>query len=163
MDDFEKLCQQNKELVYRYLLALCHDAHLAEELTAETFYRAYLHIDRFRGECKAATWLCRIARNAYYKTCKKASRQESLENIAETAAAEHFLDKLCDREQAMEIYRALHALQEPYKEVFSLRVLGNLSFKEIAGIFAKTDTWARVTYYRTKEMLIPRMEANDED
>ena len=86
-----------------------------------------------------------------------------MENIAETAAAEHFLDKLCDREQAMEIYRALHALQEPYKEVFSLRVLGNLSFKEIAGIFAKTDTWARVTYYRTKEKLIQRMEAKDED
>ena len=122
MDDFEKLCQQNKELVYRYLLALCRDVHLAEELTAETFYRAYLHIDRFRGECKAATWLCRIARNAYYKACKKASRQESLENIAETAAAEYFLDRLCDREQVMEIYQALHALQEPYKEVFSLRV-----------------------------------------
>ena len=55
MNEFEKLCQQNQETVYRYLLALCRDDHLAEELTAETFYRAFLHIDRFRGECKVTT------------------------------------------------------------------------------------------------------------
>lgn len=163
MNEFEKLCQENKEIVYRYLLALCRNEHLAEELTSETFYRAFIHIDRFRGECKVATWLCQIARNTYYKEIKKIQKNEPLETVLEIADSEHFLDKLYDKEQAMEIYKLLHSLGEPYKEVFTLRVLGNLSFKEIATIFSKTDTWARVTYYRAKERLIYNLEGEDED
>ena len=163
MNEFEKLCQQNQETVYRYLLALCRDEHLAEELTAETFYRAFLHIDRFRGECKVTTWLCQIARNAYLKEQKKRSRQAALETAFDLADAAHFTDRLCEKEQGMQIHRTLHTLKEPYREVFTLRVLGNLSYREIAGIFSKTEGWARVTFYRAKETLIQKMEEEHEN
>ena len=102
MNEFEKLCQQNQETVYRYLLALCRDEHLAEELTAETFYRAFLHIDRFRGECKVTTWLCQIARNAYLKEQKKRSRQAALETAFDLADAAHFTDTNRNRTACME-------------------------------------------------------------
>ena len=48
------------------------------------------------------------------------------------------------------IYKALHCLDEPYKEVFSLRMLGELTYKEIGDIFDKSESWARVTYHRAK-------------
>lgn len=163
MNEFEKLCQQNQETVYRYLLTLCRDEHLAEELTAETFYRAFLHIDRFRGECKVTTWLCQIARNAYLTEQKKRSRQTALEIAFELADGAHFTDRLCEKEQVMQIHRTLHTLKEPYREVFTLRVLGNLSYREIAGIFSKTEGWARVTFYRAKETLIQKMEEEHEN
>ncbi len=54
------------------------------------------------------------------------------------------------REEVISIYKALHCLEEPYKEVFSLRTLGELSFREIADIFEKSESWARVTYHRAK-------------
>lgn len=97
MNEFEKLCQQNQETVYRYLLALCRDEHLAEELTAETFIVAFLHIDRFRGECKVMTWLCQIAKNAYLKEQKKRSRQTALETAFDLADTAHFTDRLCEK------------------------------------------------------------------
>jgi len=44
-------------------------------------------------------------------------------------------------------------MKEPYKEVFSLRIFGELSFREIANIFNKSEHWACVTYHRAKEMI----------
>ena len=54
------------------------------------------------------------------------------------------------RELATEIRVALQRLDEPYKEVFSLRTFGELSFKEIGKLFGKSDNWARVIYHRAK-------------
>ena len=47
-------------------------------------------------------------------------------------------------------HRLLHELPEPYKEVFTLRVFGDLRYADIAGLFEKSESWARVTYYRAK-------------
>jgi RNA polymerase sigma-70 factor (ECF subfamily) len=61
-----------------------------------------------------------------------------------------FTEKLSDKASALEIHRCLHSLEEPYKEVFSLRTFGELPFLEIAELFGKTENWARVTYHRAK-------------
>ena len=54
------------------------------------------------------------------------------------------------REEALSIYRILHFLEEPYKEVFTLRTLGELSYREIGEIFGRGEGWARVIYHRAK-------------
>ena len=55
-----------------------------------------------------------------------------------------------DKETAFAIHKVLHTLSEPYKEVFSLRTFGELSFKQIAELFGKPEAWARVTYHRAR-------------
>ena len=65
-------------------------------------------------------------------------------------STECFEQVLLDRESAFEIHKVLHKLDEPYKEVFSLRVFGELSFQQIGLLFNKTESWARVTYHRAK-------------
>ena len=67
MDTFDVIFTTYSPFVFRYLRSLCGDAAVAEELTAETFYRAYTHFDSFRGDSKLETWLCAIAKNAYLK------------------------------------------------------------------------------------------------
>ena len=52
-------------------------------------------------------------------------------------------------------------MEEPYKEVFELRVFGELSFRDIADIFGKTESWARVTYHRARLKIKERMTNND--
>ena len=151
IDVFEKMIQDCSPAVYRFLLSLCADAGLAEELTAETFYRAWLHIDRFRGECRPETWLCQIAKHALYKEQRRRGRSVPWEQAAEAAAEGALLERLIDREQSLEIYRHLHRLDDPYREVFLLRVLGELKFKEIAAVCGKTESWAKVTFYRAKK------------
>lgn len=157
MDPFEKLYQDHAPVVYRFLLSLCGDADTAEELTAETFYQAYLHIDRFRGECAPQTWLCQIARNAWYKESKR-NRRFAGPPPTEAAAGDDLLERLMDKEQALALHRRLHDLPEPYREVFMLRVLGELKFQEIAVICNRSEVWAKVTFYRAKDKLIQALE-----
>ena len=69
---------------------------------------------------------------------------------------------LADKEQAMRIHASLHRLKEPYREVFTLRVLGELHFRDIADLFGKSESWAKVTFYRAKDKLIEDMEEHHE-
>lgn len=158
MKDFQQIFQAFTPVVYRYLLSLCADEDLAQELTAETFYQAYLHLGTFRGDCKPETWLCQIAKRALWKEQKRRRRTVSPESLAEVPAEERLLEALSDKEQALRLHRHLHALSEPYREVFMLRVLGELSFREIAAICGKTESWAKVTFYRAKNKLLEKME-----
>jgi len=145
-------------VVYRFLLGLCGDPNLAEELTAETFYRAFLHIGRFRGGCKPETWLCQIAKNALRKELRRQKRNVSLETAAPLADSRDPLGALLDRDQARALRKKAEKLPEPYREVFLLRAEGGLKFRQIADVYGKTESWAKVTFYRAKDKLIKEME-----
>lgn len=155
MKEFDTLFRELNPMVYRYLLSLSGDSDLAAELTSETFYQAYLHIDRFRGDCKVETWLCQIAKNAYFKEMK---RRKRFGELKEQADSTNLMDNLADREQALQLHKQLHLLPEPYREVFMLRVFGELPFKDIAHICCKSESWAKVTFYRAKDHLLNALE-----
>lgn len=161
-NEFEKMREDCASIVYRFLLSMCGNEDLAEELTSETFYQAYLHIDKFRGECKPETWLCQIAKNALYKEIRRAKRIVPWEQLEAVEFDGDMLEKLSNKEQTLKIHRHLHHLSEPYKEVFMLRVLGELRFHEIADLFEKSESWAKVTFYRAKDKLIELMEVENE-
>lgn len=156
MQEFEAIFKTLSPMVFRFLLSLCGDESLAEELTSETFYQAYLHIGQFRGECKIETWLCQIAKNALYKEQRRRGRFTG-QAPPEFEGPDPF-EAAADREQALQIHRHLHCLKEPYREVFMLRVFGELTFGEIARICDKSEVWAKVTFYRAKNKLIEEME-----
>lgn len=138
-----------------FLKGLTRSESLAEELTQETFFKALENLDSFDGRQDIRAWLFAIARNCYYSACRKQSRSTSLEALpAEPASAEPDLEELLiDEDAAFTIHQCLHQLEEPYKEVFSLRVFGELSFEKIGSIFGHTANWACVTYYRAKAKL----------
>ena len=83
MEDMSRLYQQHAQTVYKFLLAQCRDAHLAEELTQETFYQAIRSVDRFNGSCKVSVWLCQIAKHLWYQHLRK-HRREAAEGPPET-------------------------------------------------------------------------------
>ena len=159
MADFEQIYLAHFTDVYKYVYSLCRDAHLAEEITQEAFYKAMEHLDRFDGRCKLYVWLCQIAKNAYYDHCR---RQKKRADAPPDIESPHRVeDALMDREQAMSLHEKLHALDEPYKEVFMLRVFGELDYAQIARLFAKTESWARVTYHRAKTKLMSATKEED--
>ena len=161
MHEFEEVFQKFTPIIFRYLLSLCGDISLAEELTSETFYQAYLHIGQFRGDCKIETWLCQIAKNAFYKEQKRRKRFVDRESSQNTTNDEVFFEALEDKEQVLKIHKYLHLLREPYREVFMLRVFGDLSFKEIAEVCGKSESWAKVTFYRAKSQILNAMSEED--
>lgn len=152
MDDFEHIYRAYFRDVELYLLALCRDEHLAAELCSQVFFAALEQYPKFRGECHVRTWLCAIGRNQYLSYLRKTGRELPLEEdlIDDRVNVE---ERLADRQEAMRIHKVLHSLPEPYKEVFSLRVFGQLSFAQIGEVFGKTANWACVTYHRAKSKI----------
>lgn len=66
MQEFEDLYKVYYPQVYQYILKLCQDEMLAEEITQETFFKVLKSADSFRGQCKFSVWLCQIAKNTFY-------------------------------------------------------------------------------------------------
>lgn len=154
MKEFEEIYQLYFMDVFRYLRGLTADEHLAEELTSETFFKAMKGLKAFKGECDVRVWLCQIAKNTYYSYIRKEQKVVSDDDgIALQKSSENIEHMFVDKERAFLLYQKLHALNEPYKEVFSLRVFGELSFKEIGMLFEKSEHWACVTFHRAKEKI----------
>lgn len=155
-DRSEKLYEAYYMRVFSYVMTLSGDRSQAEELTQETFFRALSKQSGFRGESDEATWLCAIAKNLFLDEKRRRSRFGELpEEMPDTGKS--LEQAAADRDSSFRIHMALHALDEPYREVFELRIFGELSFREIGMIFQKTENWARVTYHRAKLKLRERM------
>lgn len=156
-DQFERLYETCYMRVFSYVMTLTGDRTHAEEITQETFFRAFSRQSSYRGESDEVTWLCAIAKNFFLDEKKRQGRTEPIPE-EETDRGKSVEQTAEDRDTSFRIHMALHALEEPYREVFELRVFGELSFREIGMIFGKTENWARVTYHRSKIKLQERMD-----
>ena len=159
MTEFEQIYREHFDTVYRFLMRLCRDAPLAEELAQETFFRAMQSLNKFDGRCRVDVWLCQIARNAYYSHCRRQKDKKHI--LPEIDSGQDMQNTILDQEQAMIIYAHLHELNEPYKEVFMLRLFGELEYSQIVKLFGKTESWARVTYHRAKMKLMESVKEDD--
>lgn len=163
MQELDSIYRDNFIKVYRYILSISGDPHLAEDITQDTFFKAMQKLDSFRGDCALTTWLCRIARNQYLNQVNRQTRlqditKQSQQNAENTAASDSADAELIRKEQAMEIIEAMQRLDGPYEEVFSLRTFSELSFKEIGKEFGKSDNWTRVIYHRAKMKIKEEMK-----
>ena len=159
MDDFAQIYRLWFRDVYRYAMTLTGDPQQAEEITEETFFRALRALDSFRGECELRIWLCRIARNVFYREQKRKKRfsPRPAQETEQPDPADPFAP-VEDRSQAEGIRKLLLQIPEPYREVFTLRVLGERSFGEIGALFGKSAHWACVTYHRARGKIQEKME-----
>ena len=160
--DYEKLYNAYYMQVYSYAVSIAKNRELAEELTQNTFYKAITAKAKFKGHAAELTWLCSIAKNLYYDEIRKKRNTVGLGEIGDMPSEENIASEVADSDMAFRIHLILHRLDEPYKEVFQLRVFGELSFAQIAKIFGKTETWARVTYHRAKLKIQERMDEKNE-
>lgn len=162
MFDMDAAYREYAVMVYKFLLSLCYEEELAEELTQETFYQAVRSVDRYDGSCKVSTWLCQIAKYLWYREMERRKRKGTSELTADMESLEKPVEEqLLVKEEKMELFRKVHVLDEISKEIVLLRVTGAFSFKEIAELFGKNENWARVTYYRAKQKLLKGGEKNE--
>lgn len=157
MTDFEKLFNENRDFIFKYLMKMTRDITLSEELTQETFFRAYMNYASLRDKDKASVWLCQIAKNTYFAWYNEQKKKDSLDDLEVASCDISIEDAFIQKELSQKALICLHELEEPYKEVFMLSVFGSFSLKDISSIFGKSESWARVTFYRAKQKLLERM------
>lgn len=152
--NFEDIYRMYFKDVYLFVLSMSKNPDIAEEITQETFFKALKNINKFKRNCSVKTWLCQIARNTYLSYLKKQRHlapKDEISQISSYISDNNETESICiRRDETLSIYKILHYLDEPYKEVFTLRTLGDLSFKEIGEIFDRKEGWARITYHRAK-------------
>lgn len=155
MQDLDSIYREHAKTVYKFLYSKTQNGDWAEELTQETFYRAMYSLDTFNGTCKISTWLCQIAKHIWMQEIEKRAKYLTTELKDELpAGAVSVIDQLVATEQKIDLLKALHLVKDPMREVLYLRLFGDLSFKEIGEIMEQSETWARVTFYRGKKMIV---------
>lgn len=150
MTDLQHIYDKYFHNVYLFVLSLSRDEHIAEEITQETFFKALKSIDSFNGTSKISVWLCQIAKNTYFSYLDKQKRYAP-DHGYDQASDQNIEKQMVNKTESFRIHKLVHALDEPYKEVFMLRVFGELPFSQISQIFGKTESWARVTFHRAKQ------------
>ena len=162
--DIKQICEEYYQTVFGYLITITGgDYDLAEELTQETFYRAIKNSAKFRGDCKMSTWLCQIAKFTFYQHLDKKKRRKevSMEDASLLTANQQIEKEYISNEQKLEIYKKIQALESPTRDVLMLRISGDLSFREIGEILGKTENWARVTFYRGKQLIGKELDRDE--
>lgn len=162
MSDFEKIYNENYEKVYFFLLSLTQQKDLSEELTQQTFYKAFIGIGKFKNNSKLIVWLCQIAKNEYFtylRKQKKYTYEDKINQIEDKNI--DIINELLLNEKRIELHKILHSLDDIYKEVFMLRVFSDLSYKDIGNIFSKNESWVRVMFFRAKQKIIELYEEDN--
>lgn len=157
----DRLYKENAKLVYCFVLHQCRDPVLAEDITEETFLQAIKSIDRYNGNCKISVWLCQIAKHLLYQNYFKQSKEIPTEEIDWTITDVSDVEQqVIDREELSEVIGKINTLPEKMQKVIYLRVTGDLSFREIGEVMGHTENWARVTFFRAKEILKKTVEGS---
>ena len=150
----EKDFEEYSTFVFKYLMSLCGNADLAEELTQETFYQAFLSIHRYNGSCELFTWLAAIAKNTYFHYLRKNKIQfvnlELLiltddENQPETVVEKRF--------EAVKVRQAVEKLPKKYRDVVVLHIYAGLPYAEVGKLLGISEGTAKVTFHRAKKIL----------
>jgi RNA polymerase sigma factor (sigma-70 family) len=143
--------------VFLYVYSLSGDKHISEDITSETFIKALSSLDSFRGNSDIRVWLCQIAKNSYYSYLRKKKSFVDFESVPESASGDNVEQEIATSEASVKVHEMIQNLKEPYKKVLTLRLFGELSFKQIGKLFGKSDNWACVTYHRAREKVKARL------
>ena len=158
-ETFDEIYQSYFDSVYRFVLSLSRDPHISEEITQDTFFKALRSLEQFRGDSSIKSWLCSIAKNIWISEQRKKKAQPIDEASALPDPGISPEESIVRQDESMRIHRLRHRLDEPYREVFTLRTLGQLSFRDIGELFGKSENWACVVYHRARAKLKEGMEA----
>jgi RNA polymerase sigma-70 factor, ECF subfamily len=146
-DPLEEMYQAYKEPVFHYLRNMCHNTTIAEELTHDTFIKAFKGFGRFRGESSLKTWLFKIARNTYLNEAKKFLQKNEITYAEPELQSSGTIRNI---ETEMMVRQTFQKLTEQEKTLLILREQG-FSLSEIADILVQTEGSIKVGIHRAKK------------
>lgn len=162
--NFEEVYNAYYKRIYFFLFRLTEDHHLSEELTQETFFRAYQSLYKFKGECDIFTWLASIAKHVYYGYLKK--NKLDINSISLSMIADTYFDETeATHEETIQeediknaAKKIISGLPKKYQDVLILRIYAGMTYEQIGSSLKITDNSAKVIYFRAKKMLMEELE-----
>ncbi|MGB3561903.1 MAG: RNA polymerase sigma factor [Thermoanaerobaculia bacterium] len=163
---FSEIFGRYREPIHRYVLTLVREAGAADDLTQETFVRAYRKLPTLEDPSKVSSWLYRIATNLSYDRFRKASRRDDMISLDGTSAElgdplptepaddSPRLDKVVEqREMSGCVQDYLEELPDDYRAVILLHDLEGLTNPEIAAMLGCSLATAKIRLHRARKKL----------
>lgn len=146
--------------LYLYAFSLCKNHHLAQDLTSDTFFKAYMSLNEVSY---FKYWLFRVCKNLYIDSLKR-DRKYLTEDIQENTLMDHEtpLDKIMESEEKKHLYSLVLKLQESYREILILYYFCGFSLREISESKNMTEGAAKTMLFRARRRLKREMEGDDE-
>jgi RNA polymerase sigma-70 factor (ECF subfamily) len=152
MINFSDLYESYGDDVYRFALWLAGNRSEAEDITSETFIRAWAHKSKIRTETLKA-YLFTISRNIYLQHHRKRKKQAAFEDIHPDPAPGP--ERQVESQQELQkIQRTLQSMPEIDRTSFVLRVQHELPYAEVARVLKLSVTATKVKVYRVRKKLI---------
>lgn len=153
---FEQIYRAYFTQVYRYVLRLCGDEQMAQDVTADTFFRALTKLDSYREASSVSTWLCAIAKRTWLSKARRERRMVPTDPLPDASVP----DGMQARVEAAEAREAIDRLPPAMRDVFLMRVDGGMAFRDIGSLLGHTENWACVNYHRARERLRQELEGD---
>jgi RNA polymerase sigma-70 factor, ECF subfamily len=147
--------------LYRWLYHLARNQHTAEDLTQETFLKAFANLTRFRAESNFAGWLFRIGHNNFANHYRGSRPREAMPDDLPTPH-EGPVEECVLRETQQGLADALERLPTDFRAALLLRVEEGLSFREIAKVLSLTEETARWRVFKARQKLLSLMSPRGE-
>lgn len=132
-----------------YVVTLCHDLSLAEDIVSDSFYKAFTKIDEEKESFKF--WLFKVCRNAYFDYLKRTRRLTELDD--NLGRDDDLAARIIRNEEYQSLYRAISLLKPNYREIILLYYFDELTVSEIAGITEQSVENVKVQMYRARMKL----------
>lgn len=165
---FEQVIADNESKILNLIYGMTGDYHLAQDLTQETFIKAFKSLNSFNGTSKVSTWLYRIAVNLTidYKR-KRCVQTEKVQDEMETGIADtkntSDPDTQCQKKAVKDIlFEAIAKLPEQHREVFVLREINGCSTKEVAEILGVTAEVVKWRLHKARSILRKTLKGNNQ-
>lgn len=156
MEEFSEIYKQYRNPIFGFMLKLtAGEIHLAEELTQECFFQAFLSLHKYKGKSTFFVWLCAIAKNCYYKKMKK--QRELVMDITllanQLADADHTEGLFEAKELSIALRKAIFGLNRRQRDVVILRVYFEMSHADISKLLKISEESSKVLFFRAKQKL----------
>lgn len=160
---FREIVERHHRGVYRFVARIVVSVADAEDLTQETFARAFVNMKRYDPKYRLSTWLYRIALNLsrdYLRSAKRRERpyEPGSDALDEVESAASPYDTLRSRDQAARLDAALRKLPDTYREVLILKDVEQCTFQEIAVITGCTVAGLKIRAVRARAAMRKHLE-----
>lgn len=159
---FEDIYSMYKEDVYHFINKLCnYQSDLADDITQETFLKAYINIGKFEGNSSLKTWLFTIAKNTLFTEMKKKKVDfvsTDILDILGISSRENIYQKNEQEELLSLVFEIIHTLPDNMKEVFLARIYLEDSYEKIAKDMSISVSSAKVLVFRARKQIKKKLK-----
>jgi len=150
---FASLVREHHEQLFGFIYRFTRNRQDADDLTQDTFVKAFKNFHRYDERYAFAAWLYTIGRRTVYNHYRSKKRVEVLEETEFVDSSDTPDEQAEAEDRKASVWESVKRLKGPYREVLTLKYREDLSVREIAKVLNKSETNVKILLFRARNQL----------